>query len=152
MHQNDTPAMYQNNPPVKSCTKTNPLCRNVPKRCVPVLASSLFSSSSSLALLEETELPQKRRKGKKPLSSGNRERGEEEEGGGRLFDGGGRGRWSKECSSGRGGRFHKRNGGNGILSCGSFQSIVVATFSFASLFALSPTLSCKGPREQQCCP
>ncbi len=28
--------MYQNDPPVNSCTKTNPLCRNVPKRRVPV--------------------------------------------------------------------------------------------------------------------
>ncbi len=27
--------MYQNNTPVKSCTKTNPLCRSVPKRRVP---------------------------------------------------------------------------------------------------------------------
>ncbi len=29
--------MYQNNTPVKSCTKTNPLCRSVPKRRVPFI-------------------------------------------------------------------------------------------------------------------
>ena len=27
--------MYQNDTPAKSCTKTNPFCRNVPKRRVP---------------------------------------------------------------------------------------------------------------------
>ena len=72
-------------------------------------------------------------------------------GGSSMVAGGGDGAKSA-ARGGGGGRFHKRNGGNGILSCGSFQSIVVATFSFASLFALSPTLSCKGPGEQQCCP
>ncbi len=35
MYQNDPPGMYQNDPPVKSCTKTDPMCRNVPKRRVP---------------------------------------------------------------------------------------------------------------------
>ena len=35
LHQNDTPALYQNDTPFKSCTKMNPFCRNVPKRRVP---------------------------------------------------------------------------------------------------------------------
>ncbi len=45
MYQNDTAAplcMYQNDTPIKSCTKTNPLCRNVPKRCVPEMLIKIF--------------------------------------------------------------------------------------------------------------
>ncbi len=64
MYQKDPPAMYQNDPPVplhvpkrhpcsfvctktKSCTKTNPLCRNVPKRRVPPLFFITFLSLAS---------------------------------------------------------------------------------------------------------